>query len=241
MAGPARYVVARREHFPSLRRRILDALNPASDDDVTIVPVPASREAALQLAGGGAPPVILAEAHQVPWLRTIFAPLDSLPLPQLSVLLEERAESLRARLAKIMETANLDRELFQIGPLLEQFDAALVAAAALHLAQQARAAEPAAAAVPPPRGGPTHAKLWVGIGRKDNVRAGDLVGALANEARVPADAIGKIEVRELFSLVEVKSDVAQQAVQGLSGVSVRGRRLAVRMDRGAGAKPPRRV
>ena len=246
MAGAARYVVARREHFPSLRRRIIDALNPASDDEVRIVTVPHSRDAALDLAAGGTTPlVILAEPHQVAWLRTVFSPLVSLPLPGLSALLQERSETLRAQLATIMERENLDRELFQIGPLLEQFDPALVAAAALHLAQgRPPAAAPApshAAPATPASSAPSHAKLWVGIGKKDNVRPGDLVGALANEARIPAEAIGKIEVRELFSLVEVKSDVAQQAVQGLSGVSVRGRRLAVRMDRGAGVKPPRRV
>lgn len=247
-AGPARFVVARHESFGGIRRRILDALNPAGDDDVIIAPVPLSREAAVELAARatpGTPPVIVAEAHQVAWLRTVFSPLTSLALPHLSVRLEERAEVLRASLARTIENENLDRELFQIGPLLAQFDPALVAAAALRLSQPVPGARPAAPTeaerAPRPAAGPSHAKLWVGVGKKDNIRPGDLVGALANEAKVPADAIGKIEVRELFCLVEVKSEHAEQAVSGLSGVTVRGRRLAVRMDRGAGAKPPRRA
>jgi ATP-dependent RNA helicase DeaD len=88
-----------------------------------------------------------------------------------------------------------------------------------------------------------YAKLWVGIGKKDNVRPGDLVGALANQAQVPADAIGRIEVRDLFCLVEVRADQAERAAQGLTGVTVKGRRLIARVDRGPGARhrPPRRV
>jgi len=239
-AGPARYVLARRSAFAEVSRRILDALNPASDDEVRIVSCPASRDEAREIGRSGPAPVIVAEPHQLAWLRSVFAPLSPLPLPAASLELEQRAEALRARLARVIETGNLDRELFQVGPLLSQFDPAVVAAAALRLAQEAaprNQAAPAPAQQHPAQ--PT--RIWVGIGRKDNVRPGDLVGALANEARVPAEAIGKIEVRELFSLVEVKSGHAEQAVKGLSGVTVRGRRLTVRMDRGPGAKPPRRV
>lgn len=242
-AGPARYVVARRSSLDELRRRVLDALNPDRDEDLLIAACPVSREAAVELgsrATPGQPPVIVAEPHQIAWLRSVFAPFTPLPLPSLSSDLEQRAEVLRARLTRTIENENLDRELFLVAPLLSQFDAATVAAAALRLAQDAPAARPAAGAAAA-SGGESHAKLWVGIGKKDNIRPGDLVGALANEARIPADAIGKIELRELFSLVEVKTEHAEQAVKGLAGVNVRGRRLNVRMDRGPGTKPPRRV
>lgn len=241
-AGPARYVIARRSSIDDLRRRVLDALDPERDEDLLIAGCPVSREAAAELgsrAAAGQPPVIVAEPHQIAWLRSVFAPFTPLPLPSLSSDLEQRAEVLRARLTRTIENENLDRELFLVAPLLSQFDAATVAAAALRLAQDAPAARPAAAAAS--GGGESHAKLWVGIGKKDNIRPGDLVGALANEARIPADAIGKIELRELFSLVEVKTEHAEQAVKGLAGVNVRGRRLNVRMDRGPGTKPPRRV
>jgi ATP-dependent RNA helicase DeaD len=87
--------------------------------------------------------------------------------------------------------------------------------------------------------------LWVGIGRKDNVKPGDLVGALVNEAKVPAESIGKIEVKDLFCLVDIRSDVIDRAAAGLTGATVRGRRIIARVDRGpaaakAGGRPPRR-
>ena len=241
--GPARYVVARASQLAELRRRILDAVNPERDEDVVVAPCPASREAAAELAARapvGVGPVIVAEAQQVGWLRSLFAPLTALRLPGASDLAEQRAEKLRARLVRTIETGNLDRELSVVGPLLEGFDPALIAAAALRLAGEGHEG-PGGAATPAPAM-PGIAKIWVGIGRKDNVKPGDLVGAMVNEAKVPADAIGRIEVRDLFCLVEVRSDVADKAVQGLTGATVRGRRLIARVDRGpgTGSKPPRR-
>ena len=133
-------------------------------------------------------------------------------------------------------------------PLLERFDPALLAAAALRLAGGMGqpvgggiAAAPDAAARPDV---PSYAKIWVGVGRKDGAKPGDLVAVLAKEAKVPADAIGKIEMRDLFCLVEVRPEQAPLAVRGLTGLVLRGRRLVARVDRGPGpgpGRPPRRA
>ena len=55
--------------------------------------------------------------------------------------------------------------------------------------------------------------------------------------------MGRIEVRDLFCLVEIRADHAERAVKGLTGVTVKGRRIIARVDQGPGAKhrPPRRV
>ena len=245
--GPARYVVARTSQLADVKRRVLDALHPEHDDAVRVVTVPASREAAAALiAADGDPPVIVVEPHQLPWLRTLFAPLSHLVLPASADLAEQRAEKLRGRVARVAETENLDRELFILAPLFERHDPAVVAAAALRLVAAqggAPAGRPAAeTAAPAPAGVPSFAKVWVGVGRKDNVKPGDLVGAIVNETKVPAESLGKIEVRDLFCLVEVRVEQAEKVAAGLTGVNLRGRRLSARVDRGPGPhRPPRRV
>jgi hypothetical protein len=75
------------------------------------------------------------------------------------------------------------------------------------------------------------AKLFINVGRKDRASAKDLVGALIREAGVAKGDIGRIEVRDSFSLVEVAGAAAQRALQGLAGVTIRGRRVAARLDR----------
>ncbi len=74
--------------------------------------------------------------------------------------------------------------------------------------------------------------VFVTVGTKDRASAKDLVGALIKEVGLQKGQIGKIDVRETFSLVEVSPDAADQAVRRLSGVSIRGRRVTARPDRG---------
>ena len=214
--GPARYVIGRTSQLGAIHRRILDALHPDDDSRIVVASCPVSREAAAELAArapAGEAPIIVAEAHQLGWLRSIFVPLSVLHLPTASDLAEQRAEKVRARITQAIEAEGLDRELSIVGPLFERFDPALVAAAALRLAGQVKEAAAGGNAAPPAAGVmPGIAKIWVGIGRKDNVKPGDLVGAIVNEAKVAAEAIGRIEVRDLFCLVDIRSDFADQTV-----------------------------
>jgi hypothetical protein len=259
--GPASYVIARPTQLEAMRRRILDALDPERDEEVTIAPCPPSREAAEALgrqvaaAGTAARLIFVVEPVEVAWLRTLFSPLTPVRLPTSLDALEHRAETVRARLVRTLETENLDRELFLLGPLLERFDPSEVAAAALRLAgtdalaQTAeRAGSPRAAEAARVGGGgggtlgvgagvPSWTKLWVGVGRKDNVRPGDVLGAIVGEAKLAADHVGKIDVRELFCLVEVQPEDAERVVRALTGTTLRGRRLTARVDRGHA--PPR--
>ena len=255
--GPASYVVARASQLEAMRRRILDAVDPERDDAVAIAPCPASREEAEALRGApaNAPAatrlIFVVEPEQLGWLRSLFSPLTALRLPTSLTALEHRAEAVRARLERTLESENLDRELFLIGPLLERFDAAEVAAAALRLAGTEAIAQTAEAATGRPQPGagsasgtgvPSWTKLWVGVGKKDNIRPGDLLGAIVGETGLAADQIGKIEVRELFCLVEVRPEVAELVVKALNGTTLRGRRIISRLDRGQGSHrsgPPR--
>jgi len=246
--GPASYVVARAGQLAAMRRRILDALDPEADDAVTIAPCPTSREEAEALRGASAGVqarqlVFVIEPVQLSWLRSLFSPLAPLRLPTPLSALEHRAEAVRAHLARTLESENLDRELFLIGPLLDRFDPAEVAAAALRLAGTdavAQTAQPVAGGAGPWGGAgdlggagvPSWTRLWVGVGRKDNLGPGDLVGAIVGETGVAASHVGKIEVRDLFSLVEIRPEDAERVIAALTGTTLRGRRIVARLDRG---------
>jgi len=75
------------------------------------------------------------------------------------------------------------------------------------------------------------AKVFFGIGRDSGVTARDLVGAIANEAGVPGQDIGAVDLTDRFALVEVPSDVASYVVEVMQGTRIRGRKVNVRPDR----------
>src|SRR2546425_915416 len=156
------------------------------------------------------------------------------PLPPLSVAsgadrARDRAEALRERVAALLTTGSVDAELALLDPLFERFDPADVAAALLALQREAGGGMRDAVVAAPVEG--ARVKVFVGLGKKDRASAKDLVGALIREAGVPKGDIGRIDVRETFSLVEVTAGAADRAVRGLTGTTIRGRRVLARLDR----------
>jgi ATP-dependent RNA helicase DeaD len=72
--------------------------------------------------------------------------------------------------------------------------------------------------------------LFIGAGRLDSLRPGDLVGAIANEAGIDGEAIGAIKIADRFALVEVPEEFAEIVIQALRNTQIRGRRVTVRRD-----------
>jgi ATP-dependent RNA helicase DeaD len=85
---------------------------------------------------------------------------------------------------------------------------------------------------PPPA---SFVRLFFGIGNRDGIRPGDLLGAITGEAQIRGDRVGRIELKDTFSVVEVASDVADRIISALNGTSMRGRSLRVDYDRKGGA------
>jgi ATP-dependent RNA helicase DeaD len=78
------------------------------------------------------------------------------------------------------------------------------------------------------------ARLWIGGGRKGKIRPTDLVGAIVNETRVDAKAIGSIVISDRHATVEVPASQADDIIAALASTTIKGRRLPVRRDRGNG-------
>ncbi len=83
-------------------------------------------------------------------------------------------------------------------------------------------------------------RIYVGAGRKANMRPADLVGAIVNEAGVEAGAIGAIEIADTYSLVELPDSAVDAVVAALRDAKVKGRRLTVRRDKVGATKRPAR-
>ncbi|MHB1844392.1 MAG: DbpA RNA binding domain-containing protein, partial [Deltaproteobacteria bacterium] len=81
-------------------------------------------------------------------------------------------------------------------------------------------------------------RLFVGLGRAGGLRAADLVGAIANEAKVPAKEIGAIVIADRHSLVDVPIAHADAVIQALRATTLRGRKVRVDRDRGLGGTRP---
>ncbi|MDR1941511.1 MAG: DEAD/DEAH box helicase [Endomicrobium sp.] len=70
-------------------------------------------------------------------------------------------------------------------------------------------------------------RLFINIGKKDNVRAGDFVGAIAGETGLDGNLIGNIKILESFSFVEVPQEHADNVINALNSSNIKGKRVSV--------------
>jgi ATP-dependent RNA helicase DeaD len=71
-------------------------------------------------------------------------------------------------------------------------------------------------------------RIFVPLGKRARMRPADLVGAIANEARVNPRTIGAIDIADNFSLVEVRERDADAIVEALRKTTIRGKQVKVR-------------
>jgi ATP-independent RNA helicase DbpA len=76
---------------------------------------------------------------------------------------------------------------------------------------------------------PPMATLQIVGGRKEKIRAGDVLGALTGEAGFTKDQVGKINVNEFSTYVAVERSIAREAVKRLSAGRVKGKTVKVRL------------
>ena len=71
---------------------------------------------------------------------------------------------------------------------------------------------------------PATAKIYVGLGKKDGATANDFVAVLTKELRVERSKIGRIELRDAYSLIEIPAQDAEKVALALNGVTIRRRK-----------------
>lgn len=67
--------------------------------------------------------------------------------------------------------------------------------------------------------------LFLNVGRKNLIQAGDVVGKIAGVTRLPAKVVGGIDIRQRHTLVDVATEHAVFIVEKLRGVRVKGQAL----------------
>lgn len=192
--------------------------------------------------------VALVPPHAEPWFAGLVR--TRRPLRLNDVLDKAQGEAARRRglVSARIEGGVAPGALFALAPLFERYDGAAVAGALYELWCAAGTAQPAVAAAPVVMPASEVGKMWVGVGSIDGVTPNDLVAALVKDLKFERSRIGKIEIREKFSLVELPATDVESVAAGLTGKSVRKRRVVARADRGAtprgdaprGARPPRK-
>ena len=210
---------------------------PADVSLIVLYDTPQTPDQLRAIVGAGTPRVVaFARARELERLGAI-AGLAPTPLParETTVRARRAEEALRDELRAEMKRGVPGRQIVALEPLLDEFDGIEIAGAALRLLERTReraAVATAAAAVNAPAARPAaFTRLFMTVGTRDNIGPGDLVGMITAEGGITSAQIGKIDIRDNHSLVEVAAPVADQVVAKISGAAVKGRRIVARLER----------
>ena len=229
------------------------ALDGAEGVVVVSADVPADPDMLDRRHGISAEGVVLTLTREVAHLKDVArrTGYGLIPFPSPSTRAASAFEDLRAMLEGALASEDVGTYLVALSPLFEEHDPAEIAAAAVALLRRKTPAHPGvtsrAGAPTSPATTPSWAKLFVSVGSRDGLVPGDLLGAVTGEAGVPGDTVGRIDIKESHTLLEVHDTVARDVIKALNGITIRGRAVRVDFDRprrGAPApgrrKPPSR-
>ncbi|HLJ55597.1 MAG TPA: DEAD/DEAH box helicase [Chthonomonadaceae bacterium] len=169
--------------------------------------------------------------------RMINAPIRPARVPSTADIASRRREMFKARILETLADGAYDNHLMTVEELAESgdYDVSQVAAAALQLLWQAQKGagdyDVSEANVETERAEAGMTRLYLQIGRQDGIRPGDIVGAIANEAGVPGNAIGAIDIMDRSTFVEVPEADAARVIEALSRTKLRGKRVFVEVAR----------
>jgi ATP-dependent RNA helicase DeaD len=220
-----------------------------STPDVRVVSfdVPADPDTLDRRHGINADGVVMALPREVMHLRSLArrTGYEAIPFPPPVAREPSSIQQLRARLERALESEDGAAYLPVLEPLIERFDPAEVAAAAVALLRESKPqappapAERAAPSAAEPAEAPAWAKLFLSVGERDGLKPGDLVGAITGEAGVDGRQVGKIDIRESHTVVEVHDSVARRVIKALNGTTIKGRAVRADFDRPRRDKAPR--
>ena len=77
-------------------------------------------------------------------------------------------------------------------------------------------------------------RLFINLGKKQKIKAGDIVGAIAGETGMPGKLIGSIDMYDKYTFVEVPREYAAEVIQVMKNAKIKGKAINVEPANGKG-------
>lgn len=157
--------------------------------------------------------------------KTAKTVIDKKKLPSDKEVLKAKSKSIAKDISEIISEGRHASYMAAVNAMAENFGFGDIAAAALFAAYGEIREMPHEDSYE--RRGAT-VRLFLTIGRKDKIQVADIIKSIASEANIPHGKIGKIDVLEKFTFVEVPEELADRVVRSLDEVMVKGRKVRVK-------------
>jgi len=153
--------------------------------------------------------------------------IEQQKIPSLSEVEEVKRDLFLERLKKEINTSNLDREVYLIERLMEEDYSSLDIAAALLKLYTGRedSRQNSDSEYGDTGAQPGMVRFFVNVGRKQKVKAKDIVKAIREVSGLSSTSIGRIDVLDKFSFIELPAKNAQEISSALQKKGIKGLRV----------------
>ena len=150
------------------------------------------------------------------------------PIPSVNDVAAIKVEKLLEQAGELIATDGLGRMMDLLEEYLDGSDYSATEMAAALLAMQL--GETSTQTLPKEEFGDTGAepgmvRMFMNIGKKDRVRIGDILGAVAGESGMEGALVGTIDMFDNFSFVEVPQEYAAAVLEAMNHSKIKGRRV----------------
>lgn len=70
-------------------------------------------------------------------------------------------------------------------------------------------------------------RLFINIGKKQHVKPGDILGAIAGESGMPGDLVGAIDMYDKYTFVEVPREYGKEVLMAMTSVKIKGKSINI--------------
>jgi ATP-dependent RNA helicase DeaD len=155
-------------------------------------------------------------------------------IPSLAEVEESRSVALIEKVKESIDEGGLDKYAALIENLVEEDYSTLDVAAALlrmTLGTEGQEGEDEFDVMSrPEKSSGKVTRLRLNLGRRHNVAVKDVVGAIAGETGLPGKMIGKIELRDTFTLIDVPTEYARDVVTMMRNRYIKGNKVVIEQE-----------
>ena len=161
-------------------------------------------------------------------MRYTKTKIEQQQIPSASDVQEIKTSNFLERIKRIINNEKLDKEVHMVEKMMEEDYSSVETAAALLRIVMEKSGNTNTSPQNTAEFGDTGAgvgqvRFFINIGRKDKAKARDIIKAIADKTGLSSSSIGKIDVFDKFSFVEVPENSANDVISSMRGARIKGR------------------
>jgi len=151
--------------------------------------------------------------------------IEQQQIPSMREVQEIKTDMFLKKVKNIINTEDLEKQIHIVEKMIEEdYTSVEIAAALLKMATKKENGMGGAEEEFQDTGAsPGMVRFFINVGRKDRVKAKDIVRAIADKTGLSSRVIGKVDVFDKFSFLEIPDSSARDVLSAMNGSKIKGR------------------